>query len=94
MKNLFLMLTSLFLAVNIASATPIQEVDFSSYSNNDSKFLFNGNTNTTVLSFQEMKDTEGEFWHIMIPLGFGWGLSRAYAPSSYGQANRPLWKYW
>ena len=59
----------------------------------NSQFLFTGTTKVIALSSEEMKQTEGEFWHIAIPLAFGWGVSTAWAPTRPFQAHRPYYMY-
>ncbi|MEA3315299.1 MAG: hypothetical protein U9Q30_05535, partial [Campylobacterota bacterium] len=63
MKKLMLIIASLFLATSVASASPSQQMDFTSMNKADSQFLFNGSTKAIALSSQEMEATEGEwFW--------------------------------
>ena len=61
MKRLMFIVASLFLVTSIASASPSQQMDFTSMNKAESQFLFDGSTKAIVLSNQEMKDTEGEW---------------------------------
>lgn len=79
MKKILLVIASLFLAINVASASPTSKVDFTTMSKVDSEFLFDGNTNVIALSSQEMKETEGEF----VPLVWA---AYHYSPAIIGGA--------
>lgn len=43
--------------------------------------VFNDFANFSILNKKEMKDTEGKFIQIIVPLAFGWGLTTANAPT-------------
>ena len=79
MKKLMFIIASLFLATSVASASPSQQMDFTSMNKADSQFLFDGSTKAIALSSLEMKQTDGEFWPIF------WGMTIYYA----GYANAP-----
>lgn len=95
MKRLMLIVASLFLAANVASATPSNQMDFTSMNKADSQFLFDGSANAIALSGQEMKQTEGEWINIAIWAGYrgyqtyrSWGrVSRIWYPIAFSWAR-------
>ena len=80
-KTLSLMTVSLLTCTTIATASPSDTMNFSTLNQSDSHMLFGQNThNVVTLNQDEMKNTEGEFWHIIAYVAI-WGLSYANAPT-------------
>ena len=81
-KTISIMTISLLTATTLATASPSDQMDFTTLNQSDSHMLFGEtNHNSIALGQDEMMNTEGE-WGWFIPLILGWGTSVANAPTS------------
>lgn len=75
------MVATLVASTTIATASPSDQMDLTTFNQSDSHMLFGQDThNVVTLNQDEMKNTEGEFWHIVAYVAI-WGLSYANAPT-------------
>ncbi len=61
MKNILVVVLSLFVVSSVAFAKPSVELDMAAMSKADSQFLFQEGVKVVALGNDEMKSTEGEF---------------------------------
>ena len=85
-KTISIMTISLLTATTLATASPSDQMNFTTLNQSDSHMLFGEtNHNSIALGQDEMMKTEGEFFPIIFALAVGWG-GRTYlnAPTTDG----------
>lgn len=91
-KTLSLMAATLVASTTIATASPSDQMDLTTFNQSDSHMLFGKDTHDIMMLEQdEMRNTEGEWWPIIFALAFGWA---AKTPANAPTINGPTYQRW